>query len=305
MTAPVGPVVVEEAQQQGLAPASGRARVRPTGSLRRSNASTWLGRRRLVVLGSQLMLLAAILVVWELGSGFDGESGKFLDQYTVSKPSEIWQALRSFEDRGLLWTNILLTYRITLIGFAIGAAGGFVAGLVLGLNRYLADLLSPFLGALYSTPRLSLVPLFLLWFGIGDGAKLALVASIVFFLVFYATFAGVKEVDVQVIDRMKLMRASRLSITRKAILPSAASFIVEGLRVSGPFALVSAVTAEMFSSNRGMGYLLIRSSSQFDTAGVFASIVVLMIMGIVLMGVIQLLESRLLRWKPKQLSGNR
>ena len=263
------------------------------------------GRRRMLILVSQLLLLTLILVMWEIGSGYDGESGKFLDQYTVSKPSEIWEALRKFEERGVLWSNILLSFRITLIGFAIGAFGGFLAGLVMGLNRYLADVLSPFIGALYSTPRLALVPLFLLWFGIGDGANLALVASIVFFLVFYATFAGVKEVDPQVIARMKLMRAGRFSIYQKAVLPSAASFIVEGLRVSGPFALVSAVTAEMFSSNRGMGFLLIRSSTQFDTAGVFACIVVLMIMGILLMAAIRLIESRLLRWKPERISRER
>lgn len=277
---------------------------------RRQGQGRWstvgrFGGRRMLILVSQLLLLTLILVMWEVGSGYDGESGKFLDQYTVSKPSEIWEALKKFEERGVLWTNILLSFRITLIGFAIGATGGFLAGLVMGLNRYLADVLSPFIGALYSTPRLALVPLFLLWFGIGDGANLALVASIVFFLVFYATFAGVKEVDPQVIARMKLMRAGRFSIYQKAVLPSAASFIVEGLRVSGPFALVSAVTAEMFSSNRGMGFLLIRSSTQFDTAGVFACIVVLMIMGILLMAAIRLIESRLLRWKPERISRGR
>jgi NitT/TauT family transport system permease protein len=303
VTAPVAPDV-QAARQRAVEPGPGRLPARPRGSAFMSKAALF-GRHRLMILGSQLALLTVILVVWQYGSGYEGESGKFLDQYTVSKPSEIWQALRAFEDRGLLWNNIFLSYRITLIGFTIGATGGFLAGLTLGLNRYLAEVLSPFLGALYSTPRLALVPLFLLWFGIGDGAKLALVASIVFFLVFYATFAGVKEVDVQVIERMKLMRAGRLNICRKAILPSAASFIVEGLRVSGPFALVSAVTAEMFSSNRGMGFLLIRSSSQFDTAGVFACIVVLMMMGIFLMGVIRLIESRLLRWKPEQINRDR
>jgi len=259
----------------------------------------------MLILASQLVLLALILVVWEFGTGQTGQSGKFLDEYTVSKPSAIWEALKGFEQNGELWSNLLVSYRITLVGFAIAAIAGFLMGIVLGSIRYLADVLSPFLGALYSTPRLALVPLFLLWFGIGDGANLALVSSIVFFLVFYATFAGMKEVDAQVIARMKLMRAGRFSIYQKAILPSAASFIVEGLRVSGPFALVSAVTAEMFSSNRGMGYLLIRSSTQFDTAGVFACIVVLMIMGILLMGAIRLLESRLLRWKPERIGRER
>lgn len=302
MTASVDSAVSQEARDRALEPGPGMHVSGPAGSggkARTRKFSPRLGRRRVLILTSQVALLALILVIWQLGSG------RFLDEFTFSKPSEIWSALKSFENRGLLWSNILVSYRVTLIGFAIGAVAGFSSGLVLGLNRYLADVLSPFIGALYSTPRLALVPLFILWFGIGDGAKLALVASIVFFLIFYATFAGVKEVDAQVLDRMKLMRAGRISIIRKAILPSAASFIVEGLRVSGPFALVSAVTAEMFSSNRGMGFLLINSSSQFNTAGVFACIFVLAIMGIALMTTIRLIEMRLLRWKPENINRQR
>lgn len=263
------------------------------------------GRRVTLILVSQLILFAVILTVWQFASGTPGEAGKFLDEFTTSTPSAIWEALKGFQDRGELWSNILLTYRVTLIGFTIGASAGFLTGLILGSSRYLADVLSPIINALNSTPRLALMPLFLLWFGIGDGAKTALVVCIVFFLVFYATFAGVKEVDPQVIDRMKLMRAGRISIYRKAILPSAASFIVEGLRVSGPFALVSAVTAEMFSSNHGMGYLVQRSATQFDTAGVFACIIVMSVMGILLMAAIRLLEARLLRWKPERIARGR
>lgn len=275
---------------------------RGRGGTKNSIAIRLSGRRALLVLVSQLLLLAVILAVWELGTGTPGQPGKFLDKFTTSTPSAIWEALKGFQERGELWDNILLTYRATLIGFTIGATSGFLMGLILGSIRYLADVVSPFIAALNSTPRLALMPLFLLWFGIGDGAKNALVACIVFFLVFYATFAGVKEVDPQVIDRMKLMRAGRISIYRKAILPSAASFIVEGLRVSGPFALVSAVTAEMFSSNHGMGFLLQRSATQFDTAGVFACIIVMSIMGILLMASIRLLERRLLRWKPERIA---
>lgn len=168
---------------------------------------------------------------------------------------------------------------------------------MLGLNRYLANVLSPFLSAVFATPRLALIPLFILWFGIGDGSKLALVASVIFFLIFYSTFAGVKDVDSQLIERMKLMRAGRSSIIRKAVLPSATSLIIEGLRISAPHALVGAVTYEMLSSNSGMGFLLITSATQFNTAGVFASIVVMAAMGAV-MGLVSLIERRLLRWRP-------
>lgn len=269
----------------------------PLGAPSRRRVPT-IGRRRAIIIGCQVALLIVLLAIWEFGSGYDGA---FIDQYTLSKPSAIWESLQGFAERGVLWSNILVTFRVALTGFAIGATAGFLLGLILGVARNLASVLSPFVGALYSIPRLALVPLFLMWFGIGDGSKIALVASIVFFLVFYATFAGVKEVDQEIVDRMRLMRAGPVSIGRKVILPSATSFIVEGLSVSGPMALVAAVTSEMFSSNSGMGYLLVRSAGQFDTAGVFASIVVLAIMGSLLMGVIRLAESRLLRWKPDRI----
>jgi len=255
-----------------------------------------LGRRRAIILGCQLALLFGVLAIWELGASFEPDA--VIDQFTVSKPSAIWDALVAFEERGVLWSSILVTYRVTLIGFIIGGTLGFLFGLILGVQRFLAAVLNPFIGALYSTPRLALIPLFILWFGIGDGSKIALVASVTFFLVFYATFAGVKEVDPEIIERMRLMRASRRNIGQKAILPSATSYIIEGLSVSAPFALVAAVTAEMLSSNRGMGFLLVRSAGQFNTAGVFACITVLALMGILLMGLTRVAEGRLLRWKP-------
>lgn len=252
-------------------------------------------RWRVLILSSQLILLVGLLIIWEFGSSF--EPGAIIDQYAVSKPSEIWKSLVTYQERGVLWPNIGATLWITLVGFAIGAASGFLAGLILGMNRYLSGVLQPFISAIYSIPRLALVPLFLLWFGIGDGAKIALVVSIVFFLVFYSTFAGVKEVDRELIDRMRLMRATQFDVARKAILPSAMTFIIEGLNISGPMALIATVTAEMFSSNSGVGYLLMRAAGQFDTAGVFACILVLAIMGLSLMGFIRLVEGYVLRWK--------
>lgn len=254
-------------------------------------------KQRVVITVSQFVLLVAVLLLWEFGSGPPGQPGVFIDIYAMSKPSEIWGALVTYADRGVLWSNIAVTYKITLIGFVIGALIGFVLGLGLGLNRYLAAVLSPFIAALYSTPRLALIPVFILWFGIGDGSKIALVSSVVLFLVFFATFAGVKDVDSEIIDRMRLMRANGFDIGRKAILPSATNHIIEGLSVSGPMALVAAVTAEMLSSNSGMGFLLVRAAGQFDTAGVFASITVLALMGSLLMGVTKFAEARLLRWR--------
>jgi NitT/TauT family transport system permease protein len=255
-------------------------------------------RHKLIILGCQIALLAFVLAFWEWAAAPKGEG--LIDEYYVSQPSAIMEQLGKFIDQGVLWSSILVTMRTTLIGFAIGAGLGLLAGFFVGIHENVSSVLQPFVSALYSIPRLALVPLFILWFGIGQTSQIALVASVVFFLVFYATFAGVRDVDHELIDKMRLMRASRWSVHTKATLPSAYVFIISGLSISGPYALVVAVTAEMLSSNEGMGYLLQRSSGQFNTNGVFASIFVMMIMGIVLMGAIRLLEHRLLRWKPRR-----
>ncbi|TXK40265.1 ABC transporter permease [Nonomuraea sp. C10] len=259
--------------------------------------------RRLLITAIQVALLVAGLAAWEYFAGKPGEPHVLIDQYYVSKPSLIWEAMGLWVSQNLLWPSLWVTLQTTVIGFVLGALAGLVAGFVLGVSPFLAAVCQPFVDAIYAIPRLALVPLFMLWFGIGIGSKLALVISVVAFLVFYSTYAGVKDVDHLLVDKLRLMRASRLQVHLKATLPSAMTFIISGLSVSAPYALVVAVTAEMMSSNRGLGYLLVQSANQFDTAGTFAAIFVLMIVGIALMLLIRLMEMWLLRWKPKRPTG--
>jgi NitT/TauT family transport system permease protein len=257
-------------------------------------------RRRISIISLQIALAIGALLFWEWAAGPKDAPGILIDEFYISRPSLIWEALKRWTTEGVLWISIYYTLETTVLGFLIGTAMGLVVGFVLGVNPFLASVFNPFINALYSIPRLALVPLFMLWFGIGVGSKLALVVSVVFFLVFFATFTGVKDVDPELLRKLRLMRANWWSVHLKVTLPSATTFIISGLSISMPYALVAQVTAEMLSSNRGMGYLLIRSSSQFYTAGVFAAITVLMVMGVLLTWGIHLLEARLLRWKPQR-----
>ncbi len=256
-------------------------------------------RRRIAILMIQIALAIGALVFWEWAAGPRNTPGILIDEFYISRPTLVWDALRRWTTEGVLWISIYYTFETTVLGFIIGTAMGLVIGFILGVNPFLASIFQPFINALYSIPRLALVPLFMLWFGIGIGSKLALVVSVVFFLVFFATFTGVKDVDQELLNKLRLMRANWWSVHLKVTLPAATTFIISGLSISLPYALVAQVTAEMLSSNRGMGYLLIRSSSQFYTPGVFAAITVLMVMGVALTWSIQLLENWLLRWKPK------
>lgn len=256
--------------------------------------------RRIAVIVLRLVVAIAVLALWEYAAGPRQDPSTLIDEFYISRPTLIFEALTRWVDQGILFPSILQTIVNTVIGFVVGASIGLTLGFVFGSNAMVAAVADPFVTALYSIPRLALVPLFMLWFGIGTSMKVALVASVVFFLVFYATYAGVKEVDEEMKQKLRLMRASWFSIVFKVALPSAMSFIISGLRISAPYALVAEVTAEMMSSNAGLGYLLIRSSSQYYTPGVFAAIALMMIIGMALTGVVVLIERRALRWKPRK-----
>ena len=165
------------------------------------------------------------------------------------------------------------------------------------MSPFLTRLLDPFIIALYSLPKIALAPLLVLWFGIGISSKIALSAISVFFLVLFNTLAGVRDVDAELIDVLRIMRASRWQIVREVVIPSALVWVFSGLRISVPYALIGAVTGEIITSNRGIGYLVSRSAGQLDATGVFAALFALALFSFVLYGAVVRVESRLLRWK--------
>lgn len=257
-------------------------------------------RRKFLILLAQAGVLVGSLAAWQIFAGIPGEEPFVLiDKYFVSEPSEVLTALTDWINQGVLLTSIISTANVTLLGLALGVISGMLVGFALGVNPTLSAILNPFVSALYSIPRLALIPLFLLWFGLGLGTRLAIVIVMVFFLVFYNTYSGVKDVQRELIDVMKLMGATRWQIYQKVIIQSAMTWIVAGLRIAAPYALVGAVTAEMLTSNQGMGFLVIRSAGQFYTPGVFAGIAVMMGMALVLTALVTIFEKKILHWKPK------
>lgn len=255
-------------------------------------------RRRWLIIGLRVLVLVSALGLWQLLSGPKRQDPSFLfDSYYFSRPSDVVDALQRWAESGVLLNGFLTTMKVTLIGLALGLFFGALVGFILGINKMLSSVLNPFISALYSIPRLALIPLLLLWFGLGMGAKLALVFILVFFLVFYSTYSGVREVDSQLVDVLKVMGASRFQIYRKVVAQSAMVWIIAGLRIAVPYALVGAVTSEMLVGDEGMGYLVLRSASQFYTEGVYASIVVMMAMAMILTLGVTLIERRALHWK--------
>ena len=153
----------------------------------------------------------------------------------------------------------------------------------MGIQRYL--------------PKVALAPLLILWFGLGIQSKVALSAVLVVFLVFVNTFSGVREVDRDLIDGVRLMKATRRQLLIKVILPSASSWIFVGLKTALPYALIGVIIGEMIASNKGLGYLVQRAGSEFDTAGAFAALAVIALIAVILNEFIQTIQTRMERWK--------
>jgi len=243
------------------------------------------------MLAYQIGLGVALLLVWQ------GASDRLIDDFFISNPIDVTERLYGWIADGSLFLNIWATVYATLMGFVIGSAGGAILGIWLGVSPFASRLLSPYLNALNALPKVALAPLFVLWFGLGIESKVALAAVLVLFLVFLNTIAGVREVDQDLIDGARLMKASRRQVITKVIIPSTMSWVFAGLRISVPYALIGAVLGEMIAANRGLGYLVQFSGAQFDSAGVFAVLIVIALLAVALNLLVDLVQSRSQRWR--------
>ena len=243
------------------------------------------------------------IIAWRIGitvvglSLWEFASGRWIKPFWISAPSAIWAQLMAWIESGDLWLHMEITLTETLLGFVFGAVSGIAFGLALGLNARLAAVLDPFIIAFYSLPKIALAPLFILWFGVGLASKVVLATFVVFFLVFYNTYAGTLAVEQELVDVLRLMGATRWQIVRKVILPSVLLWIFTGMKISVPYALIGAVVGEMMASNKGLGYLIQASAGQYDTGGVFASLFVLMLIATGLHELLKQSERLMLRWK--------
>ncbi|WP_426955669.1 ABC transporter permease [Muricoccus radiodurans] len=242
----------------------------------------------------RLLLLVVLLLAWQFASG------PLVPEFFISKPSAILAALRGLVTTGNLFFHVGITATEAFVGFILGAAAGVAAGVLLGRIQFLADLLQPFILAFYSLPKIALAPLFILWIGIGMEMKIVLTGTVVFFLVFLNTFTGVRNVSRELVAILRLMGAEERHVLGKVVLPSAITWVFAGLRISVPYALIGAIVGELIAANRGLGFVLANASSQFDTAGVFAALIVIMLLAFLLNALVRLAEKWLMPWKARE-----
>lgn len=237
----------------------------------------------------QLALGACLLAAWEAFGLVHGD-------VWVSRPSLVAAKIAGWL-AGDLHVHLATTLVEVIAGLTIGGFGGAVVGLSLGRSTTLSTVLRPVVVALYSVPLITLVPLLILFFGLDMAPKIILVAIVVFFLLFFNTFSGAQSVDDDLVNALNVMGATGSERMRKAIAPAAMVWIVGGLKVALPYALVAAITGEMLAARSGIGLLLVRGYAQFDMTAVYAALLILTLLGIVLSEGLNRIERRLLRWR--------
>ena len=200
---------------------------------------------------------------------------------------------------GDIYVHLWVTLAETLMAFGIGAVTGLAGGLWLALSPMASAILEPYIKALNSMPRIILAPIFAVWFGLGMGSKVALGVTLVFFIVFFNVYQGVKEVSPVVLANARMLGASQKQLLRHVYLPSATSWVFSSLHTSVGLAFVGAVVGEYLGSSQGVGYLILQAEGQFDINTVMAGILVLTSFALVLDAAVGRIEKRLMKWQPK------
>jgi NitT/TauT family transport system permease protein len=251
--------------------------------------------------GDSLSSAGIRVLLWQIGVGVGllggweaighGSSGEW-----TSRPSLIVvQLLEWFQ--GPIYQHIATTLIEMAAGLLIGSAGGTLAGLLLGRSPVLSVVLRPIIVAFYSVPLVALAPLFIMFFGLDMLPKIILVAIVVFFLLFFNTFAGAGEVDKDLILVVELMGSTPREKFQKVVAPACMVWIIGGIKIALPFALVGATTGEMLAARRGLGFLLSDAASQFNMTGLYAALFILMLLGLAVSESSARLERYFLRWR--------
>ncbi|MBY8861280.1 ABC transporter permease [Nocardia sp. CA2R105] len=244
-------------------------------------------------------IAVAVVVIggWQLLTGW-----KVIDPFFFGRPSGIVSTLGDWVQHGTqygsVWQQIWITMKEALLGFVYGTVGGVVTGVLLGQFRFLADVAGPYIKVLNSMPRIVLGSIFVVWLGLGTASKVMLAAVLVFFVVFFNAFQGVREVDRNLLANVRVLGASRWDITRHVILPSALTWIIASLHVAFGFSVIGAIVGEFLGAQHGLGLVISTAQNNFEPNGVFAAMVIIGAIALTAEFIITRLEKRLLAWRP-------
>jgi NitT/TauT family transport system permease protein len=256
-----------------------------------SGANHWVRHALTGTAPIQFLIVVLFLGTWEWASA------ALHADFWVSKPSLVISALIAWYQSGTLGSDLKITLTEAGAGFVAGSIAGGLVGFVLGWVRKAGDLLEPFVISFYTLPKIALAPLFVLWFGIGPTNKIMFAAMLVFFMVFFTTYQGTRQVDRDLVENARLLGASRWAIWTKIAVPYSAVWVFTGIRIGLPYALIGAIVGEFVAADSGVGFRIKEATSFFNTASVFAGLLVLMGISLMLLGILSLIERRVLRWQ--------
>lgn len=254
-------------------------------------------RRRWPVYAGRIVLILLWLGSWEIAATY------WIDPFFYSKPSLIFSKIVDWfahgTSYGSIWLQMAYTLQEAVYGFALGSIVGVVLGVVLGRSRFLSEVLAPFIKAANAIPRIVLASLFVIWFGFGMSSKVATAFVLVFFGVFFNAFQGAREVPKVVDENARILGASRLQMMLTVVLPSATSWILASLHTAFGFALIGAIVGEYTGADKGLGMLIAHSQGTFDSAGIYAAMIIMTVLALLAEAVLTVVERRLTRWQPR------
>jgi len=259
-----------------------------------SDKSAARPRRRAPLVAYRVLLIVAVFLAWHVLTA-TGVLPSFFFGRPVVVLARVWDWFSS----GKIYPHLGVTLVETVLAFAIGTLFGVAAGLWLGLNPMAAVLLDPYIKAANAMPRVILAPIFAVWFGLGIASKVALGVTLVFFIVFFNVFQGVREVSPVVLASVRMLGATPRQLVRHVYLPSATSWVFSSLHTSVGMAFVGSVVGEYLGSAAGVGYLILQAEGTFDIDTVFAGILVLTAFALMLDLAVTRAERRLLTWHPR------
>ncbi len=240
----------------------------------------------------RLLALVILLSLWEALAQFG-----VLDPFYLPPPSKVSATLFELFADGEIWTHIEATFGAALLGLALGVLVGALLGAAAALLPWVGEILDPAMTVLNAVPRIILAPLFVIWFGIGIASKVAVTFILIAVLFFFAVYAGIKEVDQRLVERVKTLGGGRAVLLREVYLPAVTAWALSNLKVAVGFAFTGAIVGEFVASSRGLGYLLSFAQSTFNASLTLALLLLIILFVFVLFSLAGRLEKRLLRWR--------
>ena len=254
---------------------------------------------RLTLLACQLMVAVVVIGLWQLLASVPVFGRVLLPPFFFSNPVDVGSQIFEWFSTGVIWKHLAITLWESILSFAIGSFGGVMVGFWFARQPRVAAIFDPYVKMANALPRVVLAPIFTLWLGLGIWSKVALGVTLVFFIVFFNVYQGVKEVSPVVLANARMLGANRKQLLRSVYLPSAMSWVFSSLHTSVGLAFVGSVVGEYLGSARGVGYLILQAEGTFDINTVFAGILVLTAFALVLDAIVGIGERRLMKWQPK------